>query len=630
MPGCRRWSRTPVSRPTPSSRRGHRVHAFRVLHESSTQAKRREWVAPPPGNDGWELRYATSDAIDGWEKVGRGDTRLEVVTGPRSTTLASSEDGGQHMGWTVVGTLRRWAGETPDRPMLSGPGVTGGTETRTWAEEHERTSRLAHALLDASVGAGDRVAFLDKNGLAYFDVLLGGAKINAVNVAVNWRLAPPEMADVINDAGAKVLFVGPDLLPHLDAMEDQLTTVRRIVVVGEHPKREHPKREHPKHLALEDWLDGQPASDPGAEPAADDVAMQLYTSGTTGLPKGVMLTNTNLGTLVPEGSLELEIDQHSVSMVAMPLFHIGGSGWAVLGLSNGCHTVVVREVDPALLLSTIARFGVTHTFVVPAVLQLMLAVPGVDGVDLSSLHTIAYGAAPISEDVLRRCLDTFRCRFVQLYGLTETTGAITVLRPGEHTPGGPHPERLRSCGQPYRHVEIRVVDPESGEDRPVGEVGELWARSAQNMLGYWGKPEETARTIDADGWLRTGDAGYLDADGFVYLHDRIKDMVVSGGENVYPAEVENALMSHPAVADVAVIGVPSERWGETVKAIVVPAPGSEPDEAELIAWCRERLAHYKCPTSVDLTDVLPRNPSGKILKRDLRAPYWAGHERSIG
>ena len=518
------------------------------------------------------------------------------------------------MTWTVIGTLRSWAGVRPDTPMLTGTDSDGSITTRTWAEQDARTSRVANALAADGVAAGDRVAFLDKNGLAYYDVLFGGAKLNAVDVAVNWRLAPPEMAQVINDAGTKVLVVGRELASHLAAFEDQLTTVKRIVVI---------EGGHDKHVGLEDWIAAFPPVDPGVEPAPDDVAVQFYTSGTTGLPKGVMLTNANLGCL-NQWSGDLEMTTESVSMAAMPLFHIGGSGWALVGMAIGAHTVLVRDVDPALVLATMEERGVSHAFLVPAVLQFMLNVPGVADRDLSRLQAIAYGASPISEDVLRRCLVTFGCDFVQLYGLTETTGAITILRAAEHG----RPDRLRSCGVPFEHVEIRIVDPATGDDRDPGVVGELWTRSAQNMLGYYGQPDETARTIDADGWLRTGDAGYLDADGFVYLHDRIKDMIVSGGENVYPAEVENVLMSHPGVADVAVIGVPHERWGETVKAIIVPAD-PPPDAAELIAYCRERLAHYKCPTSVDCIDALPRNPSGKILKRELRSVYWQDRDRNI-
>ncbi|GAC1517176.1 MAG: fatty acid--CoA ligase [Acidimicrobiales bacterium] len=524
------------------------------------------------------------------------------------------------MVWTVVGTLRNWAAAKPDAVMLIDANGTATPETRTWGETDRRTSRLANALRAAGVGAGDRIAFIDKNGFAYFDVLFGGGKINAVNVAVNWRLAAPEMAQIINDAQAKILFVGPDFYDHLDRFAPDLETVTRIVLLGP---------AHGDHQELDAFLAAHADTDPGVEPAGGDVAMQLYTSGTTGLPKGVMLTNDNLGALLDEASHEFGMSEVSVSMVAMPLFHIGGSGWALVGLGLGSQTAIVREVDPALVLRAVEASRITHGFVVPAVLQFMLMVPDVGDRDLSSLHTIAYGASPISEEVLRRCLDVFGCRFVQLYGLTETTGAITVLRPDDHQPGGPRPERLRSCGQPFRHIALRIVDPETGADRPTGAVGEIWTRSRQNMLGYWRKPDETARTIDADGWLRTGDAGYLDGDGYVYLHDRIKDMIVTGGENVYPAEVENVLMSHPSVADVAVIGVPSERWGETVKAVVVLAGGGDVDADALLAFCRDRLAHFKCPTSVDAIDALPRNPSGKILKRELRAPYWEGHNRNI-
>ncbi|MHB8466324.1 MAG: long-chain-fatty-acid--CoA ligase [Acidimicrobiales bacterium] len=519
------------------------------------------------------------------------------------------------MSWTVVGTLRKWAKQRPDAPMLTGVDTTGQIITRTWREQDERASRVGRALAADGVGPGDRIAFLDKNGLAYYDVLFGAGKVNAVDVAVNWRLAPPEMAQVINDAGTKVVVVGSEFLPQLAAFEDQLTTVKRVVVID---------GEHDKHVTLEEWLRGHPADDAGVEPDGGDVAVQFYTSGTTGLPKGVMLTNTNLGALLDQVAGDLGIDGDSVSMAAMPLFHIGGSGWSLIGISQGAHTVLVRDVDPALVLSTLEEREVTHAFLIPAVLQFMLQIPGIGDRDLSHLRSIAYGASPISEDVLGRCLETFGCEFVQLYGLTETTGAITILRASEHS----RPDRLRSCGVPFPHIELRIVDATTGADRAVGEVGELWTRSSQNMLGYFGKPEETARTIDADGWLKTGDAGYLDGDGFVYLHDRIKDMVVSGGENVYPAEVENVLMSHPGVADAAVIGVPDQRWGETVKAIIVAAD-PPPVGTELIAYCRERLAHFKCPTSVDFIDALPRNPSGKILKRELRAPYWQGQTRNI-
>ena len=266
---------------------------------------------------------------------------------------------------------------------------------------------------------------------------------------------------------------------------------------------------------------------------------------------------------------------------------------------------------------------------VPAVLQFLLMTPGVEDTDFSSLRMITYGASPISEKVLVASMERFGCDFAQAYGLTETSGGVVLLHPEDHDPGGPRAHRLRAAGRPVPGVELRIVTAD-GSSAPTGEIGEVWIRSPSTMTGYWNKPDATTDAITPDGWFRTGDAGRLDDDGYLYIEDRVKDMVITGGENVYPAEVESVLMSHPSVADAAVIGVPDERWGETVKAIVVPAPGVTADADELIAWCRERLAGYKCPTSVDWAEMLPRNPSGKILKRELREPYWGDRERQVG
>jgi long-chain acyl-CoA synthetase len=345
-----------------------------------------------------------------------------------------------------------------------------------------------------------------------------------------------------------------------------------------------------------------------------------------------MLTNRNLFSLMDATGDIWGLDADSVNLVAMPLFHIGGGGWATAGMYFGCTSVIFRELDPAALIRTIEQQRITHAFLVPAVLQFMLMVPGVEDADYSSLEVFVYGASPISEEVLARCVKMFEpCRFWQAYGLTETTGAVVNLPPEDHDPDGPHRHRLRSCGLPGPGVELRIVAPDGTELGP-GEVGEIWIRSAQNMKGYWHLPEETAKALTEDGWFRSGDAGYLDEDGYLYIHDRVKDMIVSGGENVYPAEVENALMKHDAVADVAVIGVPHEKWGETPKAIVVAAPDATADDAtaaEIIAFARTQLAGFKCPTSLEWTDALPRNPSGKILKKDLREPYWEGRDRRV-
>jgi long-chain acyl-CoA synthetase len=263
------------------------------------------------------------------------------------------------------------------------------------------------------------------------------------------------------------------------------------------------------------------------------------------------------------------------------------------------------------------------------VIQFVLMVPGVDEADFSTMEVLVYGASPISEEILTKAIRTFGCDFLQAYGMTETTGGCVLLPPDDHDPDGPNAHRLRAAGKPGPNTEVRVVDAATFEDMPTGEVGEIIIRSPQNMKGYWHMPEATAETIRDGGWLRTGDAGYLDADGYLYIHDRVKDMIISGGENVYPAEVENALMAHPAIADVAVIGVPDERWGETPKAVVVRAAGSDVSAEDVISFARGRVAHYKCPTSVDFVDALPRNPSGKVLKKDLRAPYWEGRERAV-
>ncbi|HEU4842425.1 MAG TPA: long-chain-fatty-acid--CoA ligase [Ilumatobacteraceae bacterium] len=515
---------------------------------------------------------------------------------------------------SLADILREHAANTPERIAL-----VLGERRQTWSDLHERASRVAAGLASVGVGSQDRIAFLDKNGIEHFEVFFGAALANAVCVDVNWRLAAPEVEFIVNDAQAKVFVVGPDFVPVLDAIAGSLTTVTTILVIGGHPE----------HQDYAEWVAQQAPVDPRTPSGPDDVAFQLYSSGTTGRPKGVMLSNDNFFALLPVATDMWGLGADAVNLVAMPLFHIGGGGWAVAGMYEGARSVIVRELDPAALVQLIPAEGVTHAFLVPAVLQFMLMVPGVEDADFSSLDTLVYGASPISEEVLARSIATFGARFWQAYGLTETTGAVVNLAPDDHDLSGPHRHRLRSCGVAGPGVELRIVDPETKTEVATGEVGEIWVRSRQVMKGYWNNDAATADAVDAEGWFRSGDAGYLDEDGYLYIHDRVKDMIVSGGENVYPAEVENVLMSHDAIADVAVIGVPHERWGETAKAIVVRAAGQDPSPEEIIEFARERLARFKCPTSVDFVDVLPRNPSGKVLKKDLRAPYWKGRQRQV-
>ena len=510
--------------------------------------------------------------------------------------------------------VRTYAAEKGGATMVS-----FGPQKITWAEGDARSSRVAQAFIAAGVKPQERIAFLEKNSIEYFEVLFGSSKANIVDVSVNWRLAGPEILYTVNDSQAKVLIVGADFFAAVEQIESQLTTVETIVAIGEHARWPN----------YNDWLGAQEPVDPLVPTAMTDIAFQLYTSGTTGLPKGVMTANSSLFKLLSNVLGPWKMDATSKNIAAMPLFHIGGSGWALVGMFVGAETLLVRDPAPNVLLDLIRVDKATNAFFVPALLAFMAMVPDAAQGDYSSMRSIVYGASPITNEVLIASMATLKCPHIQVYGMTETTGAITELSAQDHDPTGPRAYLLRSAGKAYPWVEMKIVDVDTGATMASGQVGELWTRSAQNMVGYWNKPDETAKTITDDGWLKTGDAGYLDAEGFLFLTDRVKDMIVSGGENVYPAEVENALASFPGIAEVAVIGVPSDRWGETVKAVIVLKPGAEAQPAAIIAHAKELLAGYKCPTSVDFIEALPRNPTGKVLKKDLREPYWAGQARRI-
>ncbi len=511
---------------------------------------------------------------------------------------------------------RKQAAERPDKPAL-----ICDDRTLTYAELDAESCRVANALIEAGVGSQDRVGFVGKNIPEYFTLFFGAAKINAVTVAVNWRLAPPEMAYILDNAEAKVVLVEAEFLDHLEKME--LPRNPLIIVVGGDSA----------HRSYTDWIDGQSTDDPNYPTALDDTGVQLYTSGTTGLPKGAELSNRNFGAIVGPISEMIGMNADSVVLHVLPLFHIGGSGVATVGLYNGATNVVHRDVDPGRIFADIPGHGVTTAFMVPALLQVLPMIPGASDVDFSSLKTIFYGASPITEEVLVASMALLKCPHAQAYGLTETTGVVTWLPPEDHDPAGPRAKLLRSAGKPVPGVELRIVG-DDGSDVADGEVGEVWVRTQQNMKGYWRNDAATdevfpeGRDAEGLGWFRTGDAGFLE-DGYLFIHDRVKDMIVSGGENVYPAEIENAIMAHPAIADVAVIGIPSDRWGESPLALIIPKPGEDPTEAEIIAHCADRLARFKLPARVERIDAIPRNPSGKILKVELRKPYWEGRDRAV-
>jgi acyl-CoA synthetase (AMP-forming)/AMP-acid ligase II len=519
----------------------------------------------------------------------------------------------------ITDVLAHWAAVRPDAEALC-----YGATRWTWAQWDDRVRRVAGGLAALGLGRGGRVAFLDKNNPACLEVSLGAGLLGAANAVVNWRLAAAELDYVINDCGASVLFAGAELRPAVDAIAGRLPRVTEVITVGGAADR------YEAFLAAARPA-GRGPDGRGTGVTGDDLWLIMYSSGTTGRPKGVMLSHRNLMAHTRNAAPLAPIGPGDRNLVAMPLFHVGGTSYALFGIYAGAPSTFTREPDPASLLGAFAA-GATHAFLVPAVVAGLLAGGEAAVAALSRMKYLLYGAAPMPLPLLRRALAAWPGpNFVQVYGQTELAGVISALSPEAHR-DATRPDRLASAGTLVSQARLRVVDPATGQDVPAGQPGEFWFRSPQQMLGYLNKPADTAQAVTGDGWLRSGDIGHVDDGGFLFVSDRIKDMIITGGENVYSPEVEMAVAEHPAVADVAVIGVPDAQWGEAVKAVVVLRPGrpAAPDiGAEIIEFTRDRLAHYKCPSTVDIVDALPRNPSGKILKRSLRAPYWAGQARQV-
>jgi acyl-CoA synthetase (AMP-forming)/AMP-acid ligase II len=507
-----------------------------------------------------------------------------------------------------------WAEVRPDAEAIS-----FGDRRWSWAEFSGRIRRVAGGLATLGIGADGRVAFLDKNHPACAEVTFAAGALGAANAVVNWRYAGDELVYVLNDSGATVLFVGAEIVPNVQKVRDQLTALERVVVVGSHGGTED---------EYEQLVAGATPCGPRADVDDDDPTLVIYSSGTTGRPKGVLLTHRSMVAHTTNLQAEFRFSDGDRNLVAMPMFHVGGSSYLLLGVDNGVPTTMTREADAASLLGAIAD-GCTHAFLVPAVIAGFLAADEEHRRALGGLRYLGYGASPMPAPQLRAAMETWpHLLLIQVYGMTELAGVISTLSPEAHRDES-RPERLASAGTLLPGAEVRVVDPATGQDAGPGEPGEFWFRSAQAMAGYLGQPEASAETIVAGGWLRSGDVGRIDDGGFLFISDRVKDMIITGGENVYSPEVERVLAELPSVGEVAVIGVPDDRWGESVKAVVVPAPGREVDPDALIEAAREKLAAFKCPRSVDVVDELPRNPTGKILKKELRRPYWEHRDRQV-
>jgi acyl-CoA synthetase (AMP-forming)/AMP-acid ligase II len=495
--------------------------------------------------------------------------------------------------YTLADVIRKRAAATPEAIALAEAG-----RLTSFAELDRRSSQVARALQAKEVGPGDRVVYIGASGPEFAEVMYGAAKIRAIFTAVNNRLSAREVLAILADAEPRVVVTDAAAAVLVAGFDGAV-----LVTDG----------------GYQSWRDAAPAEDPGEVAGPDETALLLYTSGTTGAPKGVELTGRNLGCALHELHTGIELDTRSVCAAPIPFFHIAGLGMLLAANLNGGNLLLEQAPDMAGVLRLLVERQVTHAVLVPTVLQRLLALPEARTTDWSTLSYVVYGASPIPLPVLQAATEVIGCKFLQSYGLTESTGGFTLLGPADHVPAAEFEHRLRSAGRPMAGSPVRVVDPVTLRDCPPGQRGEVIVSGSRVMKGYWRKPEQSAEVLLPGGWLRTGDGGSFDADGYLYLHDRLKDMIVTGGENVYPVEVESVLTGHPAVAEVAVVGVPSSAWGESPWAVVVLSPGACVSEAELIAWTRDRLAHFKCPAGVTFVPTLARTASGKLQKQAIRA-----------
>ena len=491
--------------------------------------------------------------------------------------------------------------------------IAADTDTGTWTygELWDGARRFADSLTASGYRPGDRIAVLSKNRAEILVLLFGAAMAGAVLVPLNHRLAAPELDWIVKDSHAAMVFFEEEFRPKLG--DWPCLPIECLTAVEATPWPAPPAR-----IAEQDET-------PGAY-------LQIYTSGTTGRPKGVVLTRANAMAqqAAVSASLGVRLAPGERLYQCLPLFHVGGVFVTLFGLYNGATLVLRRDFSPKDALEQMSGPGPIHAVMVPTMIQACTAMPLPEGTSFAGLRSLLFGASPISPDLLQRASRRFACDFGQIYGMTETHSVISTLNPEDYrkafTDG--RSELLSAAGRPVAGTDLRILDPE-GAVLPAGEVGEIVVRSGHVMAGYWRRPDDTADSL-REGFLHTGDAGRLDADGYLYVVDRIKDIIVSGGENVSSLDVESVIAEHPMVAEVAVIGVPHPHWGESIQAVVVPRAGAGPAADDILAFCRDRLAGFKMPRGVDFVPALPRNGAGKVLKRQLREPYWQGQERRVG
>ncbi len=496
-----------------------------------------------------------------------------------------------------------------------------GERRMTFGEAVVEANRLANAFVSAGIQIGDRVAFLSKNSIEYALMYYGASKAGVVPVPINYRLAAPEWAYIINDAEAKMLIVSSEYVGAAGGIRGELKTVERFLAIdgrGADGWDDYRK-----------WVADQPATPPDRVITDDHDVYQLYTSGTTGHPKGAVLTHGAVSSQIAQISLVYPGTPGERNLVVAPLYHAAAAITAFVTVSLGGSMYIQEDFNPLEVVRALSEENVVAATLVPAMIQACLVfVPDIAKRNFEGVRRITYGASPIAEETLKRAVDVFKCEFAQGYGMTETTAVLSYLLPADHEVAlKKKPGLLLSAGRPLVGTEVRVVDE---DDNPVpnGTIGEIIGRGPQLMRGYWNLPDESAEALRG-GWMHTGDAGIMDEEGYIYIQDRVNDMIVSGGENIYPRVIEDVLFKHPSIADAAVIGVPDEQWGEAVKAIVVLRDEATATEEEVIEFCRNKLGGFERPRSVEFVGTLPRNPTGKVLKRELREPYWAGQKRRV-